>query len=397
VTGIPIGYSNTKTFTDTGTMVAKGYKGDASLLRPTVIALVPLVIDTIYKGIRAKVAARGAGFAELIDFCYKYRLKWVRRGHDTPVMNKLIFSKFREIVGGRIRVLVSGGAPLAPDAHDFIRTCLGITLLQGYGLTETTATACIPDASDVSTGTVGPPLQEVDIRIASWEEGGYKVTDSQGPRGEIIIGGGTVAKEYYGLPEKTDEDFFNDQGKRWFKTGDIGQMMPNGTIKIIDRKKDLVKLQGGEYVSLGKVESLLKLHRSIDNICLYADPAQTFCVALVIPNQSWLEEAAQRLGAKAIEREDLCTQGDIARDLANTLREHGLSQRLEKFEIPRSVFLVNEPWTPESGLITAAFKLKRRALENYYKDDIAELYAGNNNIAGKKKMPDNKIQPLPAA
>merc|ERR1719260_723507 len=135
--GMPIGYSNPKTFTDTGTMVAKGSQGDATILKPTLVALVPLVLDTIYKGIRAKVAARGPFFAELVDLCYRYRLKWTRRGFETPIMNWLIFKKFRAAVGGKVRLLLSGGAPLAPEAHDFCRTSLCIKLLQGYGLTET--------------------------------------------------------------------------------------------------------------------------------------------------------------------------------------------------------------------------------------------------------------------
>merc|ERR1719286_46387 len=206
VVGIPIGYSSPKTFTDTGTAVAKGYSGDATVLKPTVVCVVPLILDSIYKGIKSKVALRGAFFSALIELCFQYRLKWTRRGHDTPIMNKLIFSKFKEIVGGNIRLLLSGGAPLAPDAHDFVRTCLGIRLLQGYGLTETCATACIPDGSDISTGRVGPPLQgygltetcatacipdgsdistgrvgpplqEVDIRLVDWAEGGYTIRD----------------------------------------------------------------------------------------------------------------------------------------------------------------------------------------------------------------------------
>ena len=169
------------------------------------------------------------------------------------MIRRLIFSKFRAIVGGNLRLLLSGGAPLAADAHDFVRTCLCITLLQGYGLTETAATACIPDGADLSTERVGAPLQEVDLKLVNWEEGGYTVTDSQGPRGEIMVGGGHVAVGYYEMPDKTAEEFFNENGKRWFKTGDIGQLHEDGTIQIIDRKKDLVKLQGGEYVSLGKV------------------------------------------------------------------------------------------------------------------------------------------------
>lgn len=387
--GVAIGYSNPKTFTDTGTMVAKGCKGDASILKPSAVCVVPLVLDSIYKGIRAKVALRGEFFKELIEFCYQYRLKWVRRGHDTPIMNRLIFKKFRDVVGGRLRLLLSGGAPLAPDAHNFCRTCLGITLMQGYGLTETCATACIPDSADLSTGRVGPPLQEVDIRIVNWEEGGYRVTDPQGPRGEIIIGGAHVAKEYYGMPEKTKEDFFNDLGKRWFRTGDIGQMMQDGTIRIIDRKKDLVKLQGGEYVSLGKVESLLKLHPAVDNICVYAESSKTHSVAIVIPGEAWMDEAIVRHGKTGLTREEACLDADIVADVAATLFKHGLSQRLEKFEIPKAVTLVAEPWTPESGLITAAFKLKRKSIEMAYRDDIVELYAGNNNNTKLKNVNNN--------
>ena len=96
-------------------------------------------------------------------------------------------------------------------------------------------------------------MQGVDLRLVNWEEGGYTVTDECGPRGEIMVGGGHVAVGYYEMPDKTAEEFFNENGKRWFKTGDIGQLHEDGTIQIIDRKKDLVKLQGGEYVSLGKV------------------------------------------------------------------------------------------------------------------------------------------------
>ena len=187
VVGLPVGYSSPKTFIDTSTGVAKGSKGDATVLKPTVVCVVPAVLNAINKGIRSKVALRGTFFSELVEFCYQYRLKWTRRGHDTPIMNKIIFSKFRAIVGGNLRCLLSGGAPLASDAHDFVRTCLGITLLQGYGLTETCATACIPDGSDMSTARVGPPLQEVDIRLVNWEEGGYTVTDQQGPGlGELV-------------------------------------------------------------------------------------------------------------------------------------------------------------------------------------------------------------------
>merc|ERR1712020_385088 len=114
--------------------------------------------------------------------------------------------------------------------------------------------------NDLRTGLVGPPLAGVDLKIVSWPEGGYTVHDPCGPRGEIVIGGNHVAKGYFNMQDKTDLDFFDGpEGYRWFKTGDIGHLLPDGNLKIIDRKKDLVKLQMGEYVSLGKVESCLRV------------------------------------------------------------------------------------------------------------------------------------------
>ena len=127
-------------------------------------------------------------------------------------------------------------------------------------------------------------------------------------------------------------------------------MMPDGTIRIIDRMKDLVKLQGGEYVSLGKVESLLKLHKGVENVCIYADPSRMHTVAMVIPTNVWLEETQGKLGKADLSREEACLDPEILEELTSALWKHGLNQRLEKFEIPKVLTLVAEPWTPESGM-----------------------------------------------
>merc|ERR1712236_111673 len=148
------------------------------------------------------------------------------------------------------------------------------------------------------------------------------------------IGGGHVAKGYYGLPEKTEEDFFNDHGKRWFKTGDIGQMMPNGNIKIIDRKKDLVKLQLGEYVSLGKVESQMKTNPLVDNICVYADSTKPNTVAMIVPIREALEKLVRSPENATIPYEVLCKDEAVTKLVLKKLMEHGKNNGLEKFEIP---------------------------------------------------------------
>ena len=154
------------------------------------------------------------------------------------------------------------------------------------------------------------PFTGVDLKLVSWNEGGYSVTDTVGPRGEIHIGGDNIATGYFDMPEKTAEEFYEKDGKRWFKTGDIGQAMPDGSFKIIDRKKDLVKLQMGEYVSLGKVESVMKIHNLIENICVCAKSSESFTVAIIVPEHSTLVALSSKLISKdssGMTFEDLCS------------------------------------------------------------------------------------------
>lgn len=225
-------------------------------------------------------------------------------------------------------------------------------------------------------GRVGTPLQGVDLKIVSWNEGGYSVTDNVGPRGEIHIGGGNVSAGYYNMPEKSEEDYYLENGKRWFKTGDIGQVMQDGTFKIIDRKKDLVKLQMGEYVSLGKVESILKIFHLIDNVCVYAKSSESFAVALIVPDEAKLTHFAAKIGLNEDCVEKICANPKVVKEFLKVLTSHGLANGLEKFEVPKKIHLVSELWTPDSGLVTAAMKLKRKEIEKRYSNQIIDMYSG---------------------
>ena len=140
--------------------------------------------------------------------------------------------------------------------------------------------------------------------------------------------------------------------------GDIGQAMADGTIKIIDRKKDLVKLQMGEYVSLGKVESILKIHSIIDNICVCARPSESFTVALIVPDENKLKIlASELLINQDISFKDMCMDYKVIAEVLRQVTAHGLQMGCEKFEIPKAITLIPEVWTPDSGLVTAAMKL----------------------------------------
>lgn len=378
VWGVGVGYSHANTLTDKSTMVRKGHKGDASVLKPTIMFCVPLILDRIFKGVNENIRKKGTFVTALMDFAVKYKLECSRKGEQTPIMDRLLFKEIRSLVGGRVRAIMSGGAPLSEDTHDYLRTVLGAILLQGYGLTETSACGAIMSFEENSTGRVGPPVQGVHIRLVNWEEGNYKVTDKPWPRGEIYIGGGNVAKGYLKNKEKTEEEFFtDDEGRRWFKTGDIGQVEADGTLRIIDRKKDLVKLQFGEYVSMGKVESVLKGCPVVANVCIFGDSSKSYVVAVVCPVKEKLEEVARKFGKEDMQWEEMVKDKDITGAVLREITNHGKGARLEKFEIPGAVTLTDIEWTPDSGLVTAAFKLKRKPLVNHYKKDIARMY-GNN-------------------
>jgi len=372
--GVAVGYSSPNTMTDMSTKVAKGNKGDASILKPTMMCVVPLILDRIYKNIIDSVNKRGSNFQKAFEFFYRYKLYWTRNNQKTPIVDKIVFNKIKSLLGGKMRFAITGGAPLSPETHEFIRVCLGLTLVQGYSLTETTCSGTCMEWADGSVGKVGAPMAGMEIKLVNWEEGNYLVADTPRPRGEIIIGGPTVAKGYFKNDKMTAENFITEGGKKWFRTGDVGELWEDGTLRIIDRKKDLVKLQLGEYVSLGKVESQLKTHPLVENICVYGDSYQPYTVAVMVPIRNALEKLATELGKTYSEYNDLCKDSDIIQAVLKSINVHGIKSNLEKFEIPKMVTLVPEAWTPESGLVTAAFKLKRKMIQNFFQQDINQMY-----------------------
>lgn len=231
--GIPIGYSSSNTLLDNSSKVMRGCQGDANVLQPSVMTIVPLILDRISKTIDEKLNKATPMQKAIFDVAYRYKIRKLRRGFSTPILDHFIFKKMARVMGGRLRVMLSGGAPLSPETHDKCRVVLCCAVAQGYGLTETTAGATITSVRDTSTGRVGAPSALVDIKLVNWEEGNYRVTNKPYPQGEVVIGGETVSPGYYKLPGKTAEDFYDEDDKRWFRTGDIGEMHPDGVLKII--------------------------------------------------------------------------------------------------------------------------------------------------------------------
>ncbi|CAD5190599.1 unnamed protein product [Musa acuminata subsp. malaccensis] len=380
--GTTIGYGSPLTLTDTSNKIKKGTKGDSSVLRPTLMTAVPAILDRVRDGVWKKIDAKGGLSKKLFNAAYGRRLAAINGswfgawGLEKVLWEFLVFRNIRAVLGGHVRFLLSGGAPLSGDTQRFISICLGAPIAQVYGLTETCAGGSFSEHDDISVGRVGAPLPCSYVKLIDWPEGGYLVTDLPMPRGEIVIGGPNITLGYYKMEGKTKEVYkVDERGMHWFYTGDIGRFHPDGCLEIIDRKKDIVKLQHGEYVSLGKIESVLVASPYVDSIMLHADPYHSFCVALVVAAQRALEDWASKQGIIYSDFSDLCQKAETVKEVHGSLFKAAKQALLDKFEIPAKIKLIPEPWTPESGLVTAALKIKREAIKKAYADDLAKLYA----------------------
>mmetsp|Transcript_52641 Transcript_52641/g.145938 ORF Transcript_52641/g.145938 Transcript_52641/m.145938 type:complete len:717 (-) Transcript_52641:105-2255(-) len=369
--GARIGYGHAKTLTSASPyMHPDNEKGsDLLALRPTVMPAVPAILDLIKNGLTIKLQKMGGLKGQLVRGA-------VSKSQNLPVeegacagcllnfgLKDVLLKKVKQGLGlEKLRLIGSGGAPLAPETQEFVTRVLA-PVAQGYGATETCGMSTAQEIiavdgrpKDESTGLVGAILPSAEIKLKSVEDMGYLVTDDP-PRGEILLGGHTVSQRGYfkKMPEKSAEDFpTHADGKVWFHTGDIGVIEKTGALKIIDRKKDLIKLLAGEYVSLGKVEASLKQVRGIGAVVVFALASKDHCVAIVSqPEKGW-----DSVGGKPDETQ-------LVKDIDKKLRDMGLA----RFEIPTKVKLDDTIWTPESGLVTASMKVQRNPLRAHYNEN----------------------------
>jgi long-chain acyl-CoA synthetase len=370
LSGAKIGYCSVKTLTGTSPFVHKGDEDTPDLpnLKPTHMAAVPAVLDSIAGGLKKKMEIGEndpeAGNKQKFHGMLERKLKPETRGFfHTGVIDGIVTGKVKAKVGlTNCKILISGGAPLAKATQEYVEACFDCPIAQGYGATETTACTTVQEVfprhgrpGDIGGGRVGAIQPNTKILLKSVDEMGYLVTDEM-PRGEILIAGNSVSCGYYKMEEKTAEDFVkHSDGMTYFHTGDIGKIHPDGVLQIIDRKKDLIKLEGGEYVSLGKVEANLKQVKGIAACSVFCQSSKSYCVAIVSQpvNGGW-----DAVGGKPDEEQ-------LLKDIKHTCKD---VLGMPTFEIPTKVKIDDEMWTPESGLVTAALKLQRIPLRNHYNE-----------------------------
>uniref|UniRef100_A0AAF5D0K5 long-chain-fatty-acid--CoA ligase n=1 Tax=Strongyloides stercoralis TaxID=6248 RepID=A0AAF5D0K5_STRER len=369
--GKRIGYSSPLTLIDNSTKILPGTQGDCSVLKPHFFVAVPAILNRIKKAVTEKISNESIFKQKLFQMCYDRKVNKFKEGRNTPIIDKIIFKKIQNLLGGRANLIFTGGSALDSETHRFVSTCLlsndGI-IMQAYGSTEGSISNTM-DINDGEVGTVGYPLTCSEILLRSWEEGNYFVTDPN-PRGEILISGTPVFEGYYSL--NNDDVFYNSHGRRWYCTGDIGEIKPDGSLTIIDRKKDLVKLTTAEYIPLGKVESNLLTSPYIDQVCVVGRSTMDYLIAIIVVNEKNLLELAASTGHKGSIQE-LCMNKALRTLIVYSLEEK-FKNILHKNEIPRKVILEATPWTIENGLLTDSLKIKRKNIEKRYDDILNKVY-----------------------
>lgn len=346
---------------------------DIKELKPTVICAVPRVLDRIYAGLLEKISSAGYIRQTLFNAAYSYKLHNMSRGYKhveaAPKLDKLVFKKIREGLGGNLRLILSGAAPLSSNVETYLRVATCAHVLQGYGLTETCAGSFVARPDELTMiGTVGPPLPIVDVRLESVPDMDYDAL-SRTPSGEICIRGKCLFSGYYKRDDLTKEVMIDE----WFHTGDIGEWQPDGSMKIIDRKKNIFKLSQGEYVSVENLESVYSLASSIDAIWIYGSSYESFLVAVVNPNvvslERWAEVNQVSGGFNAI-----CEDARARDYILEELTKIGKDNKLKGFEIIKAVYLDPVPFDMERDLLTPTYKKKRNQFFKYYKNAIEEMY-----------------------
>jgi len=328
-------------------------------VKPSLFVAVPRVYEKIY----AQALQKAKGFPKHTIFSWALS---VGKKHKPEILvgrtptssawklaNKLVFSKIRAGMGGKVETFISGGAPLGRELAEWYAT-VGIRIHEGYGLTETSPVIAVNTPVNHRIGTVGKILSNIEVRIAE--------------DGEILVRGPSVFKGYWNRPEETKAAL--EDG--WFKTGDIGNVDADGYLSVTDRKKDLIKTSGGKFIAPQPIENALKLSPYVGVPAILGD-RRKFPAVMISPNFAVLEEWARTNNVTFQTRADL-----VANPKVQSLYEEvveAINQNLARFEKLKRVMVVEDEFTIGNGALTPTLKLRRRVIEERYKKQIDDLYA----------------------
>jgi long-chain acyl-CoA synthetase len=336
-------------------------------VRPSLMCSVPRLYEKMYARVNEKVASdpplRQAIFRWAIGVGRRLFAHTVARTEPGALLklqfalaDRLVFSKIKARTGGRLRLFISGGAPLAREIAEFFGAA-GMLVCEGYGLTETSPVISANHPGRVRPGTVGLPLEHVEVRIAE--------------DGEILTRGPHVMKGYYRKPEATAEAIDEDG---WFHTGDVGFLDEEGFLSITDRKKDIIVTSGGKNIAPQPIENRLKTNKFFSEVVMVGN-RRNFPAALVVPSFEALEAWARQGGLVVGDREALLRRPEVLSHYRQLV--DSMTTDLAQFEKIKKITLLAREFSQDSGELTPTLKVKRRVVEERYKALIDAMYEGS--------------------
>ncbi|KAI5630441.1 long-chain-fatty-acid--CoA ligase 1 isoform X2, partial [Silurus asotus] len=341
---------------------------DLKTLKPTVFPVVPRLLNRMFDKIFGQANTPLKRW--LLDFATRRKESELRSGvvRKDSMWDKLIFNKVQVSLGGRVRLMITGAAPVSPTVLTFLRAALGCQFYEGYGQTECTAGCTMSLPGDWTAGHVGPPLPCNFVKLMDVEEMSYFAANGEG---EVCVKGPNVFQGYLKDPEKTAEAIDKDG---WLHTGDIGKWLPNGTLKIVDRKKHIFKMAQGEYIAPERIENIYIHSDPVAQIFVHGDSLQACLVGIVVPDPDFLPGWAKKRGVVGSYLE-LCRRKEVKNAILEDLVRLGKEGGLKSFEQVRDIVLIPEMFSVQNGLLTPTLKAKRTELRNRFQEQINQLYS----------------------
>ncbi|UJR34834.1 hypothetical protein I4U23_027615 [Adineta vaga] len=314
-----------------------------SIVKPTQASVVPRVLNKVYDIIMADVNR-----SKIKQYFLQQALR-----EQLPFLSRVIFRKVKNLFGGELKAMITGSAPIKADVMHFFRIALDITIIEGYGQTESCAAGSTTHPIDMSYGTVGSPGPNVEIKLIDVPDTHYR---SEMNQGEVCIRGPTIFKGYYGDEEKTRETVDKDG---WLHTGDVGEWTSHGALRIIDRSKHIFKLSQGKYIAPERLEDVYVRSQWIAQIFIDSISSETTVVAIVIPDEEYIRKNFKSKIDSNVSSTDLCKDKQLKEIILSDIVRLAKEQKLEYYEIPSNIHLHYEPFTQQNDLLTITFKIRR--------------------------------------
>ncbi|KAJ5071172.1 long-chain-fatty-acid--coa ligase 5 [Anaeramoeba ignava] len=349
---------------------------ELQLVKPTIFIGVPRIFAKVTDSIKAGIKKKGIFTQYLFNVAYEAKKKAIENGESYELWDKLVFNKTKQLLGGKIAIIISGSAPLLPIHQEFFKVCVTPHIYQGWAMTETGSIGTVQIYEETRlNGVVGPPMCSNEIKLESVPELNYSVNDFPNPRGELLVRGINIFSSYHNKKEATDEVIVDG----WFHSGDIVEALPNGDFRVVDRKKNIFKLSQGEYIAPDVLEGIYSTSEFIFQILVYGNSNEDYLIGILVPEKAVV---LNHFNDERKENEDddsffsrICHDPKLKNLILDDISKLGRRENRFGFEIVRNFIVEPNPFSVENEMLTTTMKLRRKVIEQNYKKQLQDLYS----------------------